>query len=141
MEKNHLLCIFCFSLSTYILIYTHTDTCCVLSCSFMTPWTVARQDPLSMGILQARILEWFAVLSSRGLPNPGIEPRSSVLQANSLLSEPPGKPQSSQMPGVDYLPGLPFVFCSVVPDVEICKSHFPECLATAFLFGSADESP
>ena len=27
---------------------------------FVTPWTVARQAPLSMGILQARILEWVA---------------------------------------------------------------------------------
>ena len=26
------------------------------------------------------------------LPNPGIEPRSPTLQADSLLSEPPGKP-------------------------------------------------
>ena len=33
---------------------------------FVTPWTVARQAPLSMGILQARILEWVAMLSSRG---------------------------------------------------------------------------
>ena len=33
---------------------------------FATPWTVARQAPLSMGILQARILEWFAMPSSRG---------------------------------------------------------------------------
>ena len=32
----------------------------------MTPWTVACQAPLSMGILQARILEWVAVPSSRG---------------------------------------------------------------------------
>ena len=31
-----------------------------------TPWTVGHQAPLSMGILQARILEWVAVLSSRG---------------------------------------------------------------------------
>ena len=30
-----------------------------------TSWTVARQAPLSMGILQARILEWVAVPSSR----------------------------------------------------------------------------
>ena len=35
------------------------------------------------GILQARILEWVAMLSSRGLPDPGIEPRSPVLQADS----------------------------------------------------------
>ena len=32
----------------------------------MTPWTVACQAPLSIGILQARILEWVTMLSSRG---------------------------------------------------------------------------
>ena len=31
--------------------------------------------------------------SQGDLPNPGIEPRSPTLQANSLLSEPPGKPK------------------------------------------------
>ena len=31
----------------------------------VSPWTVARQAPLSMGILQARILEWVAMSSSR----------------------------------------------------------------------------
>ena len=57
-----------------------------------TPWTAACQAPLSTGILQARILEWIAMLSSRDLPNPGIEPRSPPLHSDSLLSEPPGKP-------------------------------------------------
>ena len=33
---------------------------------FVTPWTVACQAPLSKGILQARILEWVAMLFSRG---------------------------------------------------------------------------
>ena len=33
---------------------------------FVTPWTVARQAPLSKGILQARILEWVALAFSRG---------------------------------------------------------------------------
>ena len=33
---------------------------------FVIPWTVALQAPLSMGILQARILEWVAMPSSRG---------------------------------------------------------------------------
>ena len=32
---------------------------------FVTLWTVARLAPLSMGILQARILEWVATPSSR----------------------------------------------------------------------------
>ena len=33
---------------------------------FATPWTLARQAPLSVGILQARIPEWVAMPSSRG---------------------------------------------------------------------------
>ena len=33
---------------------------------FVTPWTVACQALLSMGILQARILEWIVMPSSRG---------------------------------------------------------------------------
>ena len=33
---------------------------------FTTPWTIACQAPLPMGILQARILEWVAISSSRG---------------------------------------------------------------------------
>ena len=33
---------------------------------FATPWIVARQASLSMGILQARILEWVATPFSRG---------------------------------------------------------------------------
>ena len=58
----------------------------------MTPWTVACQAPLSMGILQVRILEWVAKHSSRGSSNPGIKPSSPEMQADSLSSEPPGKP-------------------------------------------------
>ena len=46
-------------------------------------------------ILQARILEWVAISFSRGqLPDPGIEPKSPGLQADSLPSEPSGKPHS-----------------------------------------------
>ena len=37
---------------------------------FATPWTVAHQAPLSMGILQARILEWVAASSSTGSSQP-----------------------------------------------------------------------
>ena len=47
------------------------------------------------GILQARILQRVAVPFSGDLPNPGIEPRSPTLQADSLLSEEPGKPAPS----------------------------------------------
>ena len=40
-------------------------------------------------ILQARKLEWAAIPSSKGSSQLGIEPSSPVLQADSLLSEPP----------------------------------------------------
>ena len=44
------------------------------------------------GIFQVRILEWVAISFSGDLPNPGIETGSPALQADSLPSEPPGKP-------------------------------------------------
>ena len=44
------------------------------------------------GILQPRILEWVAIPFSRDLPDPGMEPGSPALQADSLPYEPPGKP-------------------------------------------------
>ena len=44
------------------------------------------------GILQARILEWVAILFSRDLPDLEIKPGSPALQEDSLHSEPPAKP-------------------------------------------------
>ena len=37
---------------------------------FETPWAVAHQAPLSIGILQQRILEWVVMPSSRGSSQP-----------------------------------------------------------------------
>ena len=47
------------------------------------------------GIAQTRVLEWVAISFSEDLCNPGMEPRSPALQVDSLLIEPPGKPQIS----------------------------------------------
>ena len=68
---------------------------------FVTSRTVARQAPLSVEIFQARILEWVAMLSSRDLPNPGIESRSPELQADSLLTEPPEQFGAQQKTSAD----------------------------------------
>ena len=38
---------------------------------FVTPWTVACQAPLSMGIFQARMLEWLPFPPPGELPRPG----------------------------------------------------------------------
>ena len=47
---------------------------------FATPWTVSHQAPLSMRILQARILEWVAMPSSRGIfPTQGSNPGSPMI--------------------------------------------------------------
>ena len=63
---------------------------------FVTLWTVAHQAPLSMGILQARILEEVASPFSRGSSQPRdrIKPRSPAVQADSLPTEPPEKPEN-----------------------------------------------
>ena len=39
------------------------------------------------------------------LPNPGIKPRSPALQADSLLSEPPGKPKNTGVGSLSLLQG------------------------------------
>ena len=57
----------------------------------MTSWTVAHQAPLSKSFSRQEYWSGLPFPSPGDLPNPGMEPRSLTLQANSLLSEPPGK--------------------------------------------------
>ena len=45
------------------------------------------------GILQAGILEWVTIPLPGDFPDPGIKSGSPALQADSLLSEPQGKPR------------------------------------------------
>ena len=59
---------------------------------FVTPWTVTRQAPLSREFSGQEYWGGLLVPSPGSLPNPGIEPQSFELQADSLPSEPPGKP-------------------------------------------------
>ena len=47
------------------------------------------------GIFQTRVLEWGAISFSGDLPDSGIEPGCPALQADTLPSEPPGKPSSN----------------------------------------------
>ena len=48
-------------------------------------------------ILQIRILEWVAMPFSGVPPNLGIKPGSPAMQADSLPSEPPGKPRREKL--------------------------------------------
>ena len=58
------------------------------------------------GILQARILVWVDFPFSRDLPNPGIEPRSPALQADSLPAEPPEKPKNTGVGSLSLLQSI-----------------------------------
>ena len=52
---------------------------------FATPWILAHQAPLSMGILQARILEWLAMPSSRGSSQPRDQTQVSHIAGGLLI--------------------------------------------------------
>ena len=60
---------------------------------FEIPWTVAYQAPPSMEFSRQEYWSGLPFPSPGDLLNPGNEPRSPVLQADTLPSEPPGKPR------------------------------------------------
>ena len=58
---------------------------------FATPWTAAYQAPPSMGFSRQECWSGLPFPSPGDLPDPGIEPGSPALQADTLPSEPLGK--------------------------------------------------
>ena len=64
---------------------------------FVTPWTVARQAPLSMGFSSKNTEVGSHSLFQGIFSNPGIECWSPALQASSFLSEYPGKPWNNSL--------------------------------------------
>ena len=89
-------CMGSFKGAQYYLRYRHSLKVKVKSLNrvrlFATPWTVARQAPLSMGFSRQEYWSGLPFPSPGDLPNPGIEPGSPALQTDALSSEPPGKP-------------------------------------------------
>ena len=70
---------------------------CVLSCFSLVKlcaalWTVACQAPLSLRILQARILAWVAISSSRGSSQPRDQIHFSYIPCIGRRILNPGKP-------------------------------------------------
>ena len=62
---------------------------------FETPWTVAHKSPRSVGLSQQKYRSGLPYPFLGDLPNPGIEPTSSVSPARAgrfFTTEPPGKP-------------------------------------------------
>ena len=69
---------------------THTSTCAGMYMFshvqlFATPWTVACQAPLSMGFSKQEHCSGLLCPPPGNLPDPGIEPMSPALQADSSL--------------------------------------------------------
>ena len=62
---------------------------------FVTPWTVAHQAPLSMEFSRQEYWSGLPFPSPGDLPDPGIEPRSPTLQADTSSTEPPGNPKGT----------------------------------------------
>ena len=59
---------------------------------FVTPWTIICQAPPPMGFSKQEYWSGLPFPSPGDLADPGIEPGSPTQQADSLLSELPGKP-------------------------------------------------
>ena len=72
----------------------------------MTLLTVAHQVPLSMEFPRQEYWSELPFPSPGDLPNPGIEPRSSEFQADSLLCEPSGKPKNTGVGSLSLLQGI-----------------------------------
>ena len=62
-----------------------------LCLTLVTPWTVPCQASLSMGFSRPEYWNGLPFPSPGDLSKPGIEPRSTALQADSLPAELPGK--------------------------------------------------
>ena len=74
---------------------------------FVTTWTVACQAPLSRRDFSRQ--EYWCRLPyppPGDLPNPGIKPTPPALQADSLPSEPPGKPKKTGVGSLSLLQGI-----------------------------------
>ena len=75
----------------------HSENLCVCTESlshvwhFATPWTVAARLLRLRGFSKQEYWSGLPCPPPRDLPNSGVEPRPPALQADSFLSEPPGK--------------------------------------------------
>ena len=77
---------------------------CVQLCA--TLWTVACQAPLSIRFSRQEDWSGLPCPPPEEFPNPEIEHRSPTLQVDSLLTEPPGKPENTGVGSLSLLWGI-----------------------------------
>ena len=76
-----------------------------MSWFFVIPWTIACQALLLRGFSRPEHCRGLPCPSPGDRPNPGIKPRSPALQAASLQSDPPGKPNNTGVGSLSLLQG------------------------------------
>ena len=105
---------------------------CIFSQDIKHIHKVAHQAPLFTGFSRQEYWSGLLFPSLGDLPNPGIKPRSSVLQTDPLPTEPPGKPLTPvrYLNSTKWLSGLltsPITRDSSVPSARcgwLCKTVF-----------------
>ena len=101
--------------------------------TLVTPWTAARQAPLSMGFSKQKYWSELPFPPPGDLPNPGTEPGSPAWQADSLLTEPAGKPSFSWHVGLHCS-----MACGIFSDQEsnpdLIEPWFVSCIDRHILF-------
>ena len=79
--------------SYHLLTFGKSESEVTQSClTLCDPWTVAHKAPSSVRFSRQEYRSGLPFPSPEDLPDPGIEPRSPTLQADTLTSAPPGKP-------------------------------------------------
>ena len=66
-----------------------------MSDSFATPWTVAHQTTLSMGLPRQEYWSGLPFPPAGDLPDPGIKPVFLAMASGFFTTEPPGEPRRS----------------------------------------------
>ena len=99
-----------------------TQSCPIL-CNPMD--RIAHQAPLSMELSRQEYWSEYPFPSPGDLPDPGIEPRSSALQADSLLSEPPGMNSVQISPTSDrFVSSISSGFCHKTLFSEVTEAVY-----------------
>ena len=97
---------------------------------FATLWIVAYQAPLPMEFSRQEYWSGLPFPSPGDLPNPGMEPWSLILQADTLLSEPPGNKLINLIPDSSAFSKSSLNICMFTvhlllkPDLENFEHYF-----------------
>ena len=142
--------LFCrIALPRYCIFYKLKNVLVAQSCPTLCyPWTVAHQDTPSMGFSAQEYWNGLPFPSPGDLPNPGIEPGSRALQADSLPSEPPRKQSMATLHEIilseSLLPTAVSHFkslCHILIILSACCAVALGCFSHVWLYVFMDCSP